>query len=150
MEFEPDLPCWHYILDGHTPVRANGLMHWAAWYETADCRVAQDFVGGVEVSTVFLSIDHNFLHGQPPVLFETMVFGGGELNEAQFRYSTWAEAEAGHQDVVEALQTFAYQMRRYDALRMHDRYLRFPKPKRAPFWRPIEHDLLGSKPHGRE
>jgi hypothetical protein len=65
-----------------------------------------------------------------------MVFGGGFLNEEMVRYCTWAEAEAGHKDMVETVQAYADRLQRYDALRMHDRYLRFPKPKRAPFWCP--------------
>jgi hypothetical protein len=50
--------------------------------------------GGVEVSTVFLGIDHNWGGGEP-LLFETMIFGG-ELDQEQWRYSTWEEAEKGH------------------------------------------------------
>jgi hypothetical protein len=46
------------------------------------------------VSTVFLGIDHNFGNG-PPLLFETMVFGG-EYDGYCKRYSTWEEAEGGH------------------------------------------------------
>jgi len=128
-----------YILDGHTPVKVRDLMEWAKWYETSRevRRVAADYVGKVWISTVFLSIDHNWYGpNHPPVLFETMVFGGGFLNEEQMRYCTWAEAEAGHKDMVEVVQAYVLRMQRYDALRLHDRYLRFPKPKRAPTWRP--------------
>lgn len=35
----------------------------------------------------------------PPILFETMVFGG-PLNEEQVRYVTWDEAERGHAEMV--------------------------------------------------
>jgi hypothetical protein len=128
-----------YILDGHTPVQVFDLMEWAKWYETSQQarRVAEDYVGRVWISTVFLSMDHNwFGPNHPPVLFETMVFGGGIFDEEQMRYCTWEEAEAGHKDMVEVVQTYALRMQRYDALRLHDRYLRFPKPKRAPTWRP--------------
>lgn len=52
----------------------------------------------VHVSTVFLVIDHNWM-GSPPVLFETMVFGG-RLDGEQERYCTVDEAEAGHKEVV--------------------------------------------------
>lgn len=47
------------------------------------------------VSTVFLGCDHNWSGEGPPVLFETMVFGG-PLDEEQVRYCTLAEARAGH------------------------------------------------------
>jgi hypothetical protein len=132
----------YYILDGHTPVRVEDFREWAVWCDTADRRVAQDYVGKEGrgkpwVSTVFLTMNHNW-HGpsHPPVVFETMVFDCGELSEAMMRYSTWEEAEAGHQEMLEVVRAFLYRFQRYDALRLHDRYLRFPKPKRAPAWRP--------------
>ncbi len=56
----------------------------------------------VYISTVFLAIDHSFGDG-PPLLFETMVFGG-ELDQSQERYSTWDEAEAGHKAWVERVK----------------------------------------------
>lgn len=126
-----------YILDGHTPVQVFDLMEWAVWYQTADRHVDNTWIGHIRISTVFLSMDHNW-HGpsHPPVLFETMVFDGGVLHEAMLRYCTWEEAEAGHKDMVECVQAMVDRLQRYDALRMHDPYLRFPKPKRAPFWRP--------------
>ena len=61
-------------------------------------RVATDMIGGVRISTVFLSIDHGDGDG-PPVLFETMVFGG-QFDQDQARYTTWAEAEIGHKAMV--------------------------------------------------
>jgi hypothetical protein len=45
-----------------------------------------------------LCIDHRFGSG-PPLLFETMIFGE-EDDEYQKRYSTWKEAEEGHQIAV--------------------------------------------------
>ena len=59
--------------------------------------------GGCRVSTVFLMFDHAFLPGSPPVLFETMVFGGPH-DQDQRRYHTWDEAAAGHAEVVALMQ----------------------------------------------
>jgi hypothetical protein len=57
----------------------------------------------VRVSTAFLmGINHRWLEGTDPLLFETMVFGG-TMDNAQWRYSTWEQAEAGHQEVLEQL-----------------------------------------------
>lgn len=57
----------------------------------------------IHVSTVFLlGIVHRWLNGSDPLLFETMVFGG-VLDLAQWRYSTWEQAEAGHQAVLDQL-----------------------------------------------
>lgn len=47
------------------------------------------------VSTVFLGLDMSFGDGDP-LLFETMVFNGPLDNEMD-RYSSWVEAEAGHE-----------------------------------------------------
>ena len=89
----------NYILNGHNPVKVD-LMAWAKWFETADRKVARTLLPeGVKVSTVFLGIDHNFGDKGPPILFETMIFGGS-LDEEMDRYSTWEEAEAGHKRMV--------------------------------------------------
>ena len=61
-------------------------------------RVAKTTIGDVDVSTVHLIIDHRFGDG-PPLIFETMVFGG-PLDEECDRYSTEAEAKAGHAAMV--------------------------------------------------
>lgn len=79
--------------------------------------VAWDEVGaGIKVSTVWLGLDHNFFGG-PPLIFETMVFtlryepyvmpGGDEYwwdGVEQYRYSTLAEAEAGHAKILAMVQ----------------------------------------------
>lgn len=93
-----------FILDGHTPIPAD-LQEWAKWYETNrdTRRVGRTEISeGVSVSTVFLALDHSFGDG-PPVLFETMIFGGPH-DDGCWRYCTWEEAEAGHARVVKALQ----------------------------------------------
>ena len=91
----------HYILRGHEAIPADA-MEWAIWFEKADRRVAHDEIGEAHVSTVFLGLDHNFFGG-PPLIFETMVFGG-PLDQEQDRYSTWDQAEAGHAAMVERVK----------------------------------------------
>jgi hypothetical protein len=57
---------------------------------------------GVTVSTIFLGL--NLQHGDgPPLLFETMIFGGPH-SELQWRYPTWAAAGVHHAAVVAALR----------------------------------------------
>lgn len=92
----------HYILEGQTIVEADNLLTWAMWFEKADRTVNKTQIDtGEEVSTVFLGINHQWGDG-PPILFETMVFGG-EFDEDQYRYSTWDEAVKGHNRVVETV-----------------------------------------------
>jgi hypothetical protein len=57
-------------------------------------------VGDVTVSTIWLGIDHGFGRTERPLIFETMVFGGG-LDDYQWRWSTVAEAQEGHNRVVQ-------------------------------------------------
>src|ERR1041385_6620695 len=86
----------YYLLDeNHQPVPTD-LMTWARMFEKDDVwRVAADMIGECHVSTVFLGLDHGFDATKPPVLFETMTFGG-PLEQEQERYCTWDEAMAGH------------------------------------------------------
>lgn len=53
----------------------------------------------VEVSTVWLGLDYSFGFGGPPLIFETLVFGG-ELDGWMDRYPTLEAAEAGHEAMV--------------------------------------------------
>ena len=89
----------HYILRGKEVVKVD-LMEWATTLETMDRQVARDTLpGDVQVSTVFLGLDHSFGNG-PPLLFETMVFGG-DHDQEQERYTTWEEAEDGHKRIMQ-------------------------------------------------
>lgn len=95
-----------YVLDEHRNVqRSHNLMAWARWVECAGerVRVDMDFFWDCQVSTVFLPINHNFADHGPPLLFETMVFGGGDDDLSQWRWETWAAAEAGHTVVCKAV-----------------------------------------------
>ena len=91
----------YYILGpDHKPVVTKDALLWAQFFENMDNRrVAETWVtlvdkDDVHVSTVFLGLDHNYGPG-PPLLFETMVFGG-PMNDERYRYATWDEAAAGH------------------------------------------------------
>ena len=61
-------------------------------------RVARTQVGKAYVSTVWLGLDHRFGDG-PPLIFETMVFGG-KHDQHTDRYSTEEEAREGHDRIV--------------------------------------------------
>lgn len=97
----PVEPC-----DPYTPEGIAGLIEWARWFENNDCRrVASTRVLDVcRVSTVFLGLDHGFGRllgrGEPPILFDSMVFWDGESGNEQDRCFTWSEAEAMHAHMV--------------------------------------------------
>ena len=89
--------CRQYILNAElVPVPCDDIVAWGKWFEKADRTMASNKTrGGVLVSTVFLGLDHGFTSAGPPVLWETMIFGG-PLDEYQLRYCTYADAMAGH------------------------------------------------------
>jgi hypothetical protein len=89
----------YYVLDEcGAALPIDDLIAWATWFETADRTVARTEIGDVLVSTVFLALDHNWGPGLPE-LWETMIFGGAH-DEEQWRYSSRADAVAGHAAAV--------------------------------------------------
>ena len=87
----------YYILLDRLPVAVD-MWTWARQFEKSNRKIASDRVGKARVSTVFLGLDHSFSGGEP-VLFETTVFGG-PLNGEMDRYSTYSDAERGHQEML--------------------------------------------------
>jgi len=85
------------------------LGQYVALFEDRDYRrVAWTDLGAVQISTVWLGIDHNFGQTGSPVIFETMIFGllaDLDLTDrTQWRYSTLEEAQSGHEQVVAEVQ----------------------------------------------
>ncbi len=70
--------------------------------DRAYCRVALTQHGDVEVSTVWIGLNHRYGGDGPPLIFETMVFGGPHDSEC-WRWTTEAEARAGHAELCSAL-----------------------------------------------
>ena len=89
----------YYVLDQAGRPCPADLLTWAAWFSSADRTVAHDVVGGASISTVFLGLDHRHGRPGPPILYETMVFGG-PLDEEQRRYATREQALSGHAEVL--------------------------------------------------
>jgi hypothetical protein len=102
----------HYILHGTEPREEPDVLAWGRWFETANRHVAfTTMPEGIEVSTVFLGLDHQWADG-PPLLFETMCFKRGEDSDAVEvegflqRYSTYQEAEQGHAVICARVRTW--------------------------------------------
>lgn len=91
-----------YKLEGHKVVPCYDLIQWATWFETADRFVGENVSNGIRVSTIFLGLDFciNTPENHHPLVFETEIFGGPHDGYQQ-RYTTWEEAEAGHQTACE-------------------------------------------------
>jgi hypothetical protein len=84
----------YYDFDGE-PIT---MWQWAELWHS-DRHVQLTTVGDVEVSTVWLGLNHNFGLDGPPLIFESMVFGG-ILDGEQCRYPNWNAALAGHDQLV--------------------------------------------------
>jgi hypothetical protein len=91
---------WYELDENRNVVKAAGYpARRDSW------RVGSDTVNGHRVSTVFLGLDHQYGDG-PPLVFETMIFPPDSWSEVYCeRYSTWAEAEAGHATAIEHAKT---------------------------------------------
>lgn len=94
----------HYILDNeNNPIVCDDLGAWT-WREQSPDRVRVSltrFHGGVYISTVFLTVDHNIL-GLEPHLWETVVYGGA-YNGYQNRYATYDDAVLGHLLIIRGM-----------------------------------------------
>jgi hypothetical protein len=90
-----------YILDEENHTVEVDVHTWAMWRDTAsNCIVDYtEVTSRCIVSTVFLGLDHNFSGKGPPILFETLVFGGPMDGDGQ-RYSSWDDAVIGHKRFV--------------------------------------------------
>ena len=84
------------------PLEREDILLWGRWMENHPAQriVSQDTVVNkngedVQVSTVFLGINHNYFGEDPPILWETMIFGGPH-DQRQWRYSSRKAAMDGH------------------------------------------------------
>lgn len=90
-----------FILEGREVVQAESTITWGRWFETHPRQriVAQTkLIDGRTISTVFIGIPAGL--SERGGLFETAILAPNcsVLN----RYDTWAQAEVGHMEVVEA------------------------------------------------
>jgi hypothetical protein len=94
-----------YILDDENKTIKASMHQWAKWIENNRNKkvVKQEVINDQKLSTVFLGLDHSY-GGGPPLLFETMIFEGPH-DGGQWRYTTYAEALEGHNQIAERLKT---------------------------------------------
>lgn len=98
--FEQGPPLW-YTLDENKQPHAVSMLE-SGKLLTKDRQVANTYIwlpGRARISTIFLALDHNYFGIGPPILFETMIFGGPQ-DQYQERYTSWIEAEEGHKRAV--------------------------------------------------
>lgn len=66
-------------------------------------RIADDWIDGVRVATIFLALNHDPF-SRTPEWFETMVFGRDGKARWCARYETHIEAQQGHAAMVERVK----------------------------------------------
>ena len=89
-----------YRLVGHKVKPCSAMeINWGL-----DRAVALTRIGKADISTVFLPVNHQLSGDDPPLIFETMIFGG--IHDGyQTRYSTWEDAKAGHTKAVNLVKS---------------------------------------------
>jgi hypothetical protein len=88
--------------EGDFKIDHGKLLKWARKGIDTHKRIGLTVLDGIEVSTIFLGINHSFRY-TTPILFETMIFGG-EHDRAQWRYTTIEKARRGHRKAVELVR----------------------------------------------
>ena len=89
-----------YVLDEEgTPVPEPDVLKWARSFVSDRTLKQDELSNGTVISTVFLGINHSWDDRGPPILWETMIFGGSH-DEDQYRYSSREAALAGHDKAV--------------------------------------------------
>lgn len=103
----------YYILDkDKNVVPTNDLRAWSEFFEKPDRFLFRTKLKEVDVSTVFIGLDHRFgLKEGDPIVFETLVMGG-EHDGYMERYCTYKQAEESHHRIVKALMKGEYPERK--------------------------------------
>ena len=132
-----------YALEGREVVKSN-MTQWASMMEETNSErfLSRDTIRPqVEVSTVFLGLDHSLGRADVPILFETMVFGGKCAGQAQ-RYTDFDDAIQGHQHVVRELMKIERVPRRWRS-RIETRMFRreFNRVTKEMEWIPTELEI---------
>lgn len=102
---EPEHKPKYYVLNEDHTVRVTYDIFEYLHFREKRLRVKLEQIGRYDISTAFLGTNHNFF-GEPPLLFETMIFYDGEAVvddecEYQERCSTWNEAISMHEKAVQ-------------------------------------------------
>ena len=101
-------PRWYILDDENRPVEVD-IRTWGKWFDNVDHRIVgyTQITSDVLVSTVFIGLDHRpvsmFGSSGPPILFETLIFGGDEDGLMQ-RYASWDDAKTGHDVLVNKMR----------------------------------------------
>lgn len=96
---------YYYLDENKNPIRCD-LKTWTIKFDNQNRVVKQEEVNDKYVSTMFLGLDHNYLEDNDnPHIFETMIFQNNDWQDIYCeRYSTYQEAEEGHEKAVQLVK----------------------------------------------
>lgn len=91
-----------YILNKRgEPVPCADDLLWGTFMQSNERIVGKDRLCKVQVSTVFLGLDHSYMGTGPPILWETMIFGGGSEDYSCRCGGTIKDAQAMHARAIQ-------------------------------------------------
>lgn len=95
---------WLYVLNKKKqPVAVDSFDKWGEWISTNNRTVAStELDDGTHILTVFLAHSTPFCDKKNPLTFQTMIVNGKHHMKDRY-YSSWDQAEKGHEEVVAAL-----------------------------------------------
>ncbi len=102
----------HYILTNDREVVAVSAKEWGRWFDTTDRHVADLRDEDIRISTTFIGLDHSSGDG-PPLVFETLVFGG-PLDGEEEHCSTWQQAIEMHHQMAQRVTLAVLELRGVD------------------------------------
>ncbi len=92
----------YYYLDENKKAIPCFRDDWHKFFIREKRSIGDEDFEGKRISTVFLGINHNHdFKSAIPLIFETMVFDENHSDIYCERYSSWEEAEEGHQKAVQ-------------------------------------------------
>ena len=94
-----------YKLDGTIPIKCSSFEEYHEWEQNNSRNIKNTIINignhDIVVSTIFLGLDYQLVHGGIPILFETCIFGGDRDGEMT-RYCIYGDAVYGHVRIVKS------------------------------------------------
>lgn len=102
---------WYILDENNKPIECDDIVKWSEWeMQNEHRRILRKTKFNneqIEVSTVFLGLDHNYYFGGRPILWETMVFASGlPIDNNMDRYQSHKSAIKGHYEMCQQVEKY--------------------------------------------
>lgn len=95
--------------DDNNIVKPKSIDEWLDFFKSDRRVLRRDNIEKYLISSVFLTIDHNYSDSDDPILFETMIFKGYECFYC-IRAKTFSECLKNHEQEIEELKGGFYEL----------------------------------------